>query len=413
MALHKEKTVLALHNGFHDFDFERGTVRRCRKFAEGEEGQMTGDRIVKWLRSAAIIAAGITTAAGSASAETKKYQVYLSISYVGNGWQSEATNMVSAMAKYYGDQMDFHVQVAGPVVQRQIQQINSMVQAGANAIILYPISPTALNGAIKSACEKGVVIFAYDSTVTEPCAYIVHPDQYQLAATGAEWVAKTIGYKGDILLVTGVPGTTVDTSRNRAYRDVVAKYPGMKIVGEVNGMWSLAVIEKVITEFMATHKWTDIDGILGSGGGWTAWQQEVSAGVKKLTPYATDGANATRVAMLPVGSIPDATPPYAPMGAPGISLESTPMSGALALKLALKVLGGDKTVPKDITIPLQIVTSENIKLCKEGTWKEMRDGCNVFDPKVINTDYVDNIFSPETPELGLKAAMFGEPEPKE
>jgi ribose transport system substrate-binding protein len=47
--------------------------------------------------------------------------------------------MVSAMAKYYRDQMDFHVQVAGPVAQRQIQQINSMVQAGANAIIIYPI----------------------------------------------------------------------------------------------------------------------------------------------------------------------------------------------------------------------------------------------------------------------------------
>jgi ribose transport system substrate-binding protein len=289
---------------------------------------MTDNRMMKWLRFWAPIAAGVTTAALSASAETKKYQVYLSMSYVGNGWQSEATNMVSAMAKYYSDQMDFHVQVAGPVAQRQIQQINSMVQAGANAIIIYPISPTALNGAIKAACDKGVVVFAYDSRVTEPCVYNVHPDQYKLAETGAEWVAKTIDYKGNILLVTGVPGTTVDTDRNKAYRDVVAKYPGMKIVGEVNGMWSLAVIEKVITEFMATHKWTDIDGIMGSGGGWTAWQQEVSDGIKKLTPYATDGANATRVAMLPVGSVPDATMPYAPMGAPGISLESTPMSGA-------------------------------------------------------------------------------------
>ena len=159
-----------------------------------------------------------------------------------------------------------------------------MVQAGANAIIIYPISPTALNGAIKAACDKGVVVFAYDSRVTEPCAYNVHPDQYKLAETGGEWVAKTINHKGNILLVTGVPGTTVDTDRNKAYRDVVAKYPDMKIVGEVNGMWSLAVIEKVITEFMATHKWTDIDGIIGSGGGWTAWQQEVTGGVEDLRP---------------------------------------------------------------------------------------------------------------------------------
>ena len=43
---------------------------------------------------------------------------------------------------------------------------------------------------------------------------------------------------------------------------------------------------------------------------------------------------------------------------------------------------------------------------------EMKNGCNVFDPKLINTDYVDNIYLPDTPEIGLKAAMFGEPEPK-
>jgi len=353
---------------------------------------------------------------GSMPATTAKtngrYQIYLSMSYVGNGWQNEATNMIKGMAAYYNDKMDLHVQASGPVAQRQIQQINSMVQAGADAIIVYPISPTALNTAIRNACAAGVVVFAYDSRVTEPCAYNVHPDQYELAVTAAEWVAKQLNHKGSLLFVTGVPGTTVDTDRTRGYRDVVKKYPDMKIAGEVNGMWSLAITEKVITEFMATHKWSDIDGVIGSGGGWTSWQLEKNSGITKLTPYGTDGANATRVAMLPVGSMPSATYPYAPMGAPAISLESTPMSGALALKLALKVLEGDKSVPKETVIPLQIVTTDNIKLCKTGSWAEMRDGCNVFDPKAINSDYVDNIYSPLTPEVGLKAAMTGAPEPK-
>lgn len=356
---------------------------------------------------------GLIAGEPQASAKTGgKYNVYLSMSYVGNGWQNEATNMIKGMAAYYNDRVNLRIQVAGPVAQRQIQQIDSMVQAGADAIIIYPISPTALNTAIRAACKAGVVVFAYDSTVTEPCAYNVHPDQYTLASDAAEWVIKQLNGKGNLLFVTGVPGTTVDTERTRGYRDVVKKYPGIKIVGEVNGMWSLAITEKVITEFMATHKWSDINGVIGSGGGWTAWQLEKAAEMPHLTPYGTDGANATRVAMLPVGSLPDAKYPYSPMGAPAISLESTPMSGALALKLALKVLDGDKTVPKDTVIPLQIVTTANIKLCKTGSWVEMRDGCNVFDPKMINSDYVDNIYSPLTPEVGLAAAMHGQPEPK-
>lgn len=361
--------------------------------------------------SALLTASALALAPCANAAEGKKHTVYLSMSYVGNGWQDEATNLIKGMAAYYGDDVDLRIQVAGPVAQRQIQQINSMVQAGAEAIIIYPISPTALNTAIRAACKAGVVVFAYDSFVTEPCAYNVHPDQYKLAATAAEWVIKQMGEKGNLLFVTGVPGTTVDTERTRGYHDVVAKYPNVKIVGEVNGMWSLATTEKVITEFMATHRWSDIDGVIGSGGGWTSWQLQKAAG-SKLTPYGTDGANATRVAMLPPNSVPGAVYPYAPMGAPAISLESTPMSGALALKLALKVLDGDKEVPKETVIPLQIVTTDNIKLCKTGSWVEMRDGCNVFDPKMINSDYVDNIYSPMTPEVGLAAAMTGTPEPK-
>ena len=71
------------------------------------------------------------------------------------------------------------MQVAGPNAQKQIQQINAMVQAGAKAIVVYPISPTALNEAVKAACDKGVVVVAYDGVIEEPCAYNVHVDQYE------------------------------------------------------------------------------------------------------------------------------------------------------------------------------------------------------------------------------------------
>jgi hypothetical protein len=43
----------------------------------------------------------------------------------------------------------------------------------------------------------------------------------------------------------------------------------------------------------------------------------------------------------------------------------------------------------------------------------MRDGCNVFDPKLVSPDFTDIIYNKDTPEIGLKAAMFGEPEPKD
>src|ERR1700676_2284592 len=189
----------------------------------------------KLLKATAVagIAFGLSSSFGDAAA-AEKLKIFLSMSYIGNDWQAEAANMVKAMGahKSMADKVDLQVQVAGPNAQRQIQQINAMVQAGAKAIVVYPISPTALNAVVKSACDKGVVIVAYDSAITEPCAYNVTIDQEEAGLVTAEWLAKKLNGKGNIVVITGVPGTSVDTLRTKAAKDVFAKYPDIHIVAE-------------------------------------------------------------------------------------------------------------------------------------------------------------------------------------
>ena len=149
----------------------------------------------------------------------QKHKIFLSMSYIGNDWQAEAANMVKAMAAYksMADKVNLEVQVAGPNAQRQIQQINAMVQAGAEAIVIFPISPTALNQVVKSACDKGVKIFAYDAEITEPCAYNVHIDQEEAGRKTAEWLVDKLGGKGNIVLITGVPLLCASFIKTRIY----------------------------------------------------------------------------------------------------------------------------------------------------------------------------------------------------
>jgi ribose transport system substrate-binding protein len=366
-------------------------------------------RLAKLFALPALLAAAISVGNGAQAADTK-YKIFLSMSYVGNDWQAEAQNMVSAMAKAHADKVDLQIQIAGPVAQKQIQQINAMVQAGAKAIIVYPISPTALNPAIKNACEQGVVVFAYDSLVTEPCAYNVVTDQAKLATESAEWVAKQMDYKGNLIFVTGVAGTSVDTDRNKAARAVFAKYPNIKIVAEPNGMWSQAVTRKALTEVMATHNWADIQGVWGATACIQSWSLQIEAGLKTLLPCGAEGTNGMRVMMLPKGSVAGGGGTYEPLGAPGISLESHPGAGAYALKLALDVLGGNKNVPKLTMMPLDAVTSQTVKLCKTGKFEDLKGGCNVFDPALVPSGWFANIYIPNAPEVGFEAALVGQPD---
>jgi len=352
---------------------------------------------------------------GGAAHAADKFKIFLSMSFIGNDWQAEAANMVKAMAAHssMADKVDLQVQVAGPNAQRQIQQINAMVQAGAQAIIIFPISPTALNAAVKNACDKGVLIFAYDAEITEPCAYNISIDQEEAGRVTAEWLVKKLNGKGNIVAITGVPGTSVDTLRTKAAKEVFAKHPDIKIIAEAVGMWSQATARTELSKILATRSWDDIDGLWMQVGCFTANSMELEAGKKPedLLPCAGEGSNGGRIQMLPIGTkVEGGESPYAPLGAPRISYASPPYSGGYALKLAVQKLEG-KDVPHRITLPLPLVTNETIKYCETGSWEEMKAGCNAFPPALVpNPGWFASIFSPETPEIGFQGALVGQPE---
>lgn len=371
---------------------------------------------IKWrLAAASVISAAALLLTATAQAQDSKYKVYLSMSYIGNDWQAEAANMVKAMAKTPAirEKINLEVQVAGPNAQKQIQQINAMVQAGADAIIVYPISPTALNQVIKRACSKGVKVFAYDGEVTEPCAHNIHIDQLEAGTAMAEWLVKKLDGKGNVVMITGVPGTSVDKQRTEAAKKVFAQHPGIKVIGETPGMWSQAVARTELSKLIAVRGWDQIDGLWMQVGCYTANAMQLEAGqtADKLLPCAGEGSNGGRVQMLPVGTKLDgASGAYAPLNAPRFSYASPPYSGALALKLAVEALDG-KDIPSSVILPLPKITNDNVKLCENGSWKDMHSGCNVFMPAVVkNPGWFSSIYSEKTEGLGLNAALNSEPD---
>ena len=211
-----------------------------------------------------------------------------------------------------------------------------------------------------------------------------------------------------------MPGTSVDTLRTKAAKEVFAKHPDIKIVAEAVGMWSQAVARTELSKILATRSWDEIDGLWMQVGCYTANSMQIEAGKtpEQLLPCAGEGSNGGRIQMLPVGTeVEGANGTYAPMGAPRISYASPPYSGALALKLAVQKLEG-KDVPKQTTLPLPLVTNETIKLLQgrhlagdEGraATPSRRPSCPIRAGSLRSS-------REETPEIGLNAALVGQPE---
>ena len=190
-----------------------------------------------------LIVAGVAISAASARSDRAgapaqdKVKIALSNSFIGNKWRIEMENLFKAGCKMppYKNQVDCSIYNSGNDVSKQTQQMSNLISQGVDAIVLNAASPTGLNGIIGQACARGILVVSYDNVVTAPCALKVNTDQFKFGQVLAESLAKNINGKGNVIMVTGVPGTFVDEQRNKGADSVWKKYPGIKVVVPVHG----------------------------------------------------------------------------------------------------------------------------------------------------------------------------------
>ncbi|WP_448656989.1 sugar ABC transporter substrate-binding protein [Pseudomonas mohnii] len=331
--------------------------------------------------------------------EVKKLKIYLSLSYSGNNWMSETANIIKALAKTppYDKLVELTEVISGTDPQAQIAAYESMIDAGADGIISFPISPTALNRVVKRGCEKGVKFFMYDSTVTESCAYNVSYISAGFGENSAQALVNELGGKGKIFMVRGVPGTSVDKRHTDGAKAIFAKYPGIEVVSEYYGMWDDRIAQQETAKALAAHP--EVDGIwsqLGEAGTLNA----VADHGGKMMPIVGENMNGFRLGFL--------NPDYKARGLKGVSSGSPPSTAGYAFKLMMEVLTQKRKLdPVSVEFPLPWATSDQIKLCN-GT--KIENGCNVFDAKLVPQGFSTVIHDDVLlPEIDLRAALQGIP----
>lgn len=333
---------------------------------------------------------------GNSSSSGQHYKVALSLSYYGNDWQTEAANLVKAEAASppYAGRVTLRQDIAGTSVPKQIQQINNEVAAGMNAIVLYPISPTALNNAIQNACNRGVVVVAYNAYVTAPCAYNVTTSDLEFGTVQAQWLADELHGKGDIVEMTGVAGTSADSKRREGWDNVLKKNPGIHVVAHGDGEWDPATTKTAFSGILAAHP--NIDGVLAETSCQAVESVYQSQG-KPLVPCSGESENAWRMMMLPKDQGGE--------GVSGVSVGGPAYTGELAFINAIAILDGAK-MKHAMEVPLPKVTTENLKA---GT--DVSQGANVFPPSTglkVSPGFFDDLWSPLVNQ-GVQAAIDGKP----
>ena len=197
----------------------------------------------------ALAAAGALIAA-PALADTSKMKIAFSNNYAGNSWRQSMLKSYDIVAKQaVKDGIVAAADVfttADKEVPTQAAQIQNLILQGYNAIVINAASPDALNGAVKQACDAGIVVVSFDGIVTEPCAYRVVIDYKDYGEQEVEHMAKFQPKGGNLLEIRGLAGTSIDGLIHDGIVEGVKKHPEFKIVSSVTGDWDETTAQKAV-----------------------------------------------------------------------------------------------------------------------------------------------------------------------
>ena len=214
------------------------------------------------------------------AAQAEDFKIGLSNGWVGSEWRTQMIEEAQAAAAAWKDKgvnVEVVVQSANVDVPGQIAHVRNFISEGVDAIIINPNSPTAFDPVFAQAKEAGILVIATDAEVSSPDALYVGIDQKAYGAAGAEWLAKTLDGKGNVVAINGVAGHPANELRVSGYKEVLEKHPDIKLVNEVNANWDQAQGQQAMQNLLATYP--DINGVLvqdGMAAG--AWKSIMDAG---------------------------------------------------------------------------------------------------------------------------------------
>ncbi|HET6157970.1 MAG TPA: ABC transporter substrate-binding protein [Dongiaceae bacterium] len=298
-------------------------------------------------------AMALVLGAGTAQADTSGKKIALSNNYAGNSWrQSMLKSWDKVTKKAVADGV---VAEATPFttsenqVTEQAAQIQNLILQGYDAIVINSASPDALNGAVKEACDAGIIVVSFDGIVTEPCAWRVAVDFKAMGKSEMDYLKDKMPKGGNLLEIRGLAGVFVDDAIHSGIEEGAKENAQFKIVGSVHGDWTQTVAQKAVAGVLPSLP--DVAAVVTQGGdGYGAAQAFKAAG--RPTPLIIMGNRQDELAWWKEQKDANGYETMSVSIAPGVS--------TLAFWVAQQILDG-KDVPKDLTVPFLRIDQDNLE----------------------------------------------------
>ncbi len=212
-----------------------------------------------------LVLASCTKSAGAGKG--KKYTIGVSIQGSNNDWASSCyAHFKYAFGTKYADQLaNVYYGESGYDDKKQIADIEDLLTKKIDLLIVQPVTETGAAAAIEKAKAAGVKVVIFGGLCgTDKYDAYVDRDHIKTGFQYADWVAKKINGKGNVLVIMGYPGSGYSNNVLKGVNDALKLYPDIKVLGTEYAMYTPAKSKEILESYFA--KRVPVDGVIVDGG---------------------------------------------------------------------------------------------------------------------------------------------------
>ncbi|MFD1144510.1 sugar ABC transporter substrate-binding protein [Larkinella insperata] len=231
---------------------------------------------------------------------------------------------------------------------KQIEQVESFIAQGVDAIIMNPCEVEASSPAVTKALAANIPIINVNSETTAKPSAFIGSDDVESARIAMKFIAEKLNGKGNVLMIHGYMGQAAQIKREQGAREILKQYPGLKLIAHQTAEWDRAKAMALMENWIQSYGNT-INAVF-------AQNDEMGLGAVKAL---TDAGLKDKVVVVSIDAIPDALQAVQKSTLDATVFQNAEQQGAQAIETAIKIAKG-QPYEKQVLIPFQLVTKDNL-----------------------------------------------------